>query len=409
MARMQRRAGQRKSSTRRRPATRAGDRSARSRRPASQPRIVLLVATRKGAFFYYANAARTRWRVDGPHFLGQIVNHVMLDPRDRRTLLAAVRPGQLGPTIFRSIDLGASWHEAKQPPAFKRAREGEPVLAVNHTFHLTPSHPGEPHVWYAGVSPPALFRSSDAGVTWTGVDGWNESPMRFKWCPPDDQTPDGALLHSVIVDPRDPAHLYVNASGGGSFESTDRGASWHPLNEAVEANFNPDPYPEYGQDPHCMALHPLRPDRLYQQNHCGIYRLDRPATRWERIGKNMPSEIGDIGFGIVLHPRDPDTAWVFPMDGTAVWPRTSLDGKPALYCTRDAGASWQRQDRGLPREQAWYTVKRQAFCADEADPVGLYFGTTSGEIWMSPNEGRSFRQIAAHLPHVYSVVAATLP
>ena len=109
----------------------------------------------------------------------------------------------------------------------------------------------------------------------------------------------------------------------------------------------------------------------------------RPATRWERIGRNMPSEIGDIGFGIVLHPRDPDTAWVFPMDGTTVWPRTSIDGKPALYCTRDGGASWQRQDRGLPREQAWYTVKRQAFCGDDCEPMGLYFGTTSGEVWAS--------------------------
>jgi photosystem II stability/assembly factor-like uncharacterized protein len=405
---MQRRSGQSKSATRRRPTSRAGDRAARARRLASQPRIVLLVATRKGAFFYYANAARTRWRVDGPHFLGQIVNHVMLDPRDQRTMLAAVRPGQLGPTIYRSHDFGATWLEAKQPPAFKKAREGEPAFSVNYTFHLTPGHASEPAVWYGAVSPPALFRSADAGVTWSGVDGWNEHPMRFKWCLPEDQTPDGSIMHSVLIDPRDSAHMYVGCSSGGSFESTDRGASWRPLNEAVEANFNPDPYPEYGQDPHCIALHPLRPDRLYQQNHCGIYRLDRPATRWERIGRNMPAQIGDIGFGIVLHPRDPDTAWVFPMDGTSVWPRTSLDGKPALYCTRDAGLTWQRQDRGLPREQAWYTVKRQAFCADVADPVGIYFGTTSGELWMSPNEGRSFRQIAAHLPHVYSVVAATL-
>ena len=406
---MQRRAGQRKSATRRRPTSRTGERAARARRLASQPRIVLLVATRKGAFFYYANTARTRWRVDGPHFFGQIVNHVMLDPRDQRTLLAAVRPGQLGPTIYRSHDFGATWLEAKQPPAFRKASEGELALAVNYTFHLTPGHSSEPGAWYGAVSPPALFRSDDGGVTWGGVDGWNEHPMRFKWCPPEDQTPDGSIMHSVLVDPRDPSHLYVGCSGGGTFESPDRGESWRPLNEAVEANFNPDPYPEYGQDPHCMALHPLRPDRLYQQNHCGIYRLDRPATRWERIGRNMPAEIGDIGFGIVLHPRDPDTAWVFPMDGTSVWPRTSIDGKPALYCTRDAGATWQRQAKGLPREQAWYTVKRQAFCADAADPVGIYFGTTSGELWMSPNEGRSFRQIAAHLPHIYSVVAATLP
>src|SRR5215831_17166495 len=194
----------------RRPAPR---KSVTHRRRAEAPRIALLVATCKGAFFYFANRARTRWRLDGPHFLGQIVNHVMLDPRDGRTLLAAVRPGQLGPTIYRSQDVGATWQEAKQPPAFGRAREGEPALAVNHTFHLTPGHPSEPDVWYAAVSPPALFRSTDGGVTWSGVDGWNQHPMRFKWCPPEDQTPDGSIPHSVLVDPRDPSHVYVGASG----------------------------------------------------------------------------------------------------------------------------------------------------------------------------------------------------
>jgi hypothetical protein len=122
----------------------------------------------------------------------------------------------------------------------------------------------------------------------------------------------------------------------------------------------------------------------------------------------MPAAVGDIGFPIVLHPRDPDTVWVFPMDGTTVWPRVSPDGKPAVYRSRDAGKSWERQDRGLPREQGWYTVKRQAFGADECDPVGLYFGTTSGELWMSADEGKRWSPIAAHLPHIYSVVAATL-
>jgi hypothetical protein len=192
-------------------------------------------------------------------------------------------------------------------------------------------------------------------------------------------------------------------SSGGTFESTDRGASWRPLNAGVAADFNPEPDPEYGHDPHCMALHPLSPDRLYQQNHCGIYRIDRPADRGERIGRAMPAEVGDIGFPITLHPRDPDTVWVFPMDGTTVWPRTAIGGRPAVYRSTDAGASWERQDAGLPREQAWLTVKRQAMAADACDPVGLYFGTTSGEIWASEDEGASWRQIAAHLPHVYSI------
>jgi hypothetical protein len=200
--------------------------------------------------------------------------------------------------------------------------------------------------------------------------------------------------------------MYLGLSGGGVFASDDQGAHWRPLNQGCRADFFPDPYPEYGQDPHCVALHPLHPDRLYQQNHCGIYRMDLPEERWLRIGEAMPKEVGDIGFPIVLHPRDPDTAWVFPMDGSTVWPRVSPDGKPAVYATRDAGTSWQRQARGLPRAQGWFTVKRQAFAADALDPVGLYFGTTSGEIWASRDEGAHWDCIQQHLPEIYAVEAA---
>ena len=167
-------------------------------------RVMLLVGTRKGAFFVRADRARARWQTDAPHFFGQIVNHVVLDPRDRRTLLCAARPGHLGPTIFRSTDFGASWKEAEQPPAFKKAEAGAAAPAVQHTFFLAPGAPSEPNVWYAGTSPPALFRSEDGGATWRGVDGWNENPLRTTWCPPEDQTPDGSILHSILVDPREP-------------------------------------------------------------------------------------------------------------------------------------------------------------------------------------------------------------
>jgi len=147
-------------------------------------------------------------------------------------------------------------------------------------------------------------------------------------------------------------------------------------------------------------------DIVYQRNHCGIYRLERGANRWTRIGDNMPRDIGDIGFPMTLHPRDPKTAWVFPMDGGTVWPRVCVGGMPAAYVTRDAGASWQRQDRGLPAEQAWFTVKRQAMTADTMDPVGLYFGTTGGEVWASRDEGASWECIRRHLPQVHAVEAA---
>ena len=197
--------------------------------------------------------------------------------------------------------------------------------------------------------------------------------------------------------------MYLGLSVGGVFESTDRGQNWKPLNKGSVADFIPIPDPEYGQAPHCVRLHPLEPDRLYQQNHCGIYRMDRAAGRWVRIGDNMPKKIGDIGFPIVLHPRDIDTAWVFPMDGTTVWPRTSPGGKPAVYTTHNAGKTWKRQDQGLPKEQAYFSVKRQSMTADSGSPVGVYFGTTSGEIWASRNEGESWRRLAAYLPEVYSL------
>ena len=162
-------------------------------------------------------------------------------------------------------------------------------------------------------------------------------------------------------------------------------------------------------DPHCLAICPSNPDRLYQQNHCGIYRIDRPSDTWVRVGRNMPKRVGDIGFPMVVHPRNADTAWVFPMDGTSVWPRTSPDGKPSCYVTRNGGKTWKRLDSGMPASQAWWTVKRQSMAADACAPVGLYFGTTSGEVWMSGNEGEKWRRVAQHLPEIYAVETAELP
>ena len=379
----------------------------RATKRATKAHVVLLVGTRKGAWLLHGDSARRSWRVDGPHFLGNMVHHVMLDPRDKRTLLLAAKTGHLGPTVFRSLDFGRSWKEASKPPAFRKAGDGEKQRAVDHVFWLTPGHGSEPGVWYAGSSPQGLFRSEDGGDTWAPVAGFNDHPMYVKWIGDDqDGTPDGAKMHSVLVDPRDAAHLYVGMSGGGVFESCDAGASWAPLNAGCRADFFPDPYPEFGQDPHCVRLHPVAPDVLYQQNHCGIYRMERPTARWERIGEKMPKGIGDIGFPMVLHPRDPRTVWVFPMDGSDVWPRVSVAGKAAAYVTRNSGKTWKRLDDGLPQSQAWFTVLRQAMTADARDPVGIYFGTTTGSIWGSNNEGARWKRIAQDLPHIYAVEAA---
>jgi hypothetical protein len=389
--------------TTRAPAARAR-RAARSR-PARG--ALALVATRKGAWLYHGDAARRNWRDDGPHFLGHIVSHLVLDPRDGRTLLAAAKTGHLGPTVFRSTDLGRSWKEAARPPAFPKAPDGEAGRAVDHTFWLTPGHASEPGTWYAGTSPHGLFRSEDGGITWEPVAGLNDDPQYRTWMGgPQDGTPDGPKLHSIVVDPRDPAHLYLGMSSGGVHESVDGGRSWAPIVQGLEVVDGFDPANISFHDPHCVRLCPSDPDRLYQQNHCGIYRLDRPSQTWTRIGRSMPKRVGDIGFPMVVHPRDADTVWVFPMDGTDVWPRTSPQGVPGIYVTRNGGKRWQRLDSGLPEGQAWWTVKRQAMTADAQDPVGLYFGTTSGELWTSRDEGGRWACIARHLPEIYAVEIA---
>src|SRR5690348_6427985 len=363
----------------------------------------LLVATRKGLWQLKSDAARRAWRLVGPQFLGHVIHHCVADARDGKTTLAAARTGHLGPTVFRSADRGRTWHEAKQPPAF---REGSGRV-VDHTFWLTPGHASEPGAWYAGTSPHGLFRSEDGGVTWKPVAGLNDDPQYRGWMGGEqDGTPDGPKLHSIIVDPRDPAHLYVGMSSGGVHESLDGGRSWKPIVKGLEVVEDLDPANIVFHDPHCVRICPSNPDRLYQQNHCGIYRLDRPSTEWVRVGRKMPKRVGDIGLPMVVHPRDADAAWVFPMDGTSVWPRTSPDGRACVYGTRDGGRSWQRLDAGLPQSQAWLTVKRQAMAADARDPVGLYFGTTSGELWMSRDEGERWSCIARHLPEIYAVEAA---
>jgi photosystem II stability/assembly factor-like uncharacterized protein len=386
-------------------AKRTVGRKTRTRRPAR--RVLVLVATRKGAWLFHGDAARRTWRADGPHFLGHIISHLVLDPRDGRTLLAAAKTGHLGPTIFRSTDLGRTWNEAARPPAFPKAAAGETGRAVDHTFWLTPGHASEPGAWYAGTSPHGLFRSEDGGATWAPIAGLNDDPQYRTWMGgPQDGTPDGPKLHSIIVDPRDAAHLYLGMSSGGVHESTDRGRSWAPLVQGLEVVEGFDAVTLAVHDPHCVRICPSDPDRLYQQNHCGIYRLDRPSTAWLRVGKSMPKQVGDVGFPLVVHPRDADTAWVFPMDGMTVWPRTSVDGRPAAYVTRNGGKSWLRLDAGLPKRQAWWTVKRQAMTADAQDPLGLYFGTTSGELWLSRDEGKRWGLIARNLPEIYAVETA---
>lgn len=371
--------------------------------------VTLLIGTRKGAFTLKSDRTRRTWKVSSPMFLGHIIHHVVADPRDRRTMLMAASTGHLGPTVYRSTDAGKTWKEAAAPPAFPKVPKGQKGRSVDHVFWLTPCHANEPKAWYAGTSPQGLFRSDDEGNTWRPFSYINDDPQYRKWMGTvQDGTPDGPKLHSIIVDPRDPRHLYFAMSGGGVHESVDGGKTFTPLIKGLDVVEGFDRSMVTVHDPHCVRLCPSHPDRLYQQNHCGIYRLDRPSNEWVRIGKNMPKKVGDMGFPIIVHPRDANRAWVFPMDGTTVWPRVSPGGKPAAYMTRTAGGGWTRQDNGFPRSNAWWTVKRQAMTNDAHEAVGLYVGTTQGEVWASRNEGATWGCIARHLPEIYSLEAVAI-
>jgi hypothetical protein len=382
--------------------------------PATPKGLAVFVATRKGAWIFRSDARRKAFSADGPHFLGHTISHVVLDPRDGRTLLAAAKTGHLGPTVFRSTNFGKTWKEAAKPPAFAKPSNELPARSVDHTFWLTPGHASERDTWYAGTSPQGLFRSEDGGVSWTPLPSVNDDPQFREWMgSAQDGTPDGPKLHSITVDPRDPAHLLFAMSGGGVHESRDAGKSWRTLIQGLQVVGGFDPSTVTFHDPHCVRVCPSQPERLYQQNHCGIFRLDgwgaAAEPTWQRIGAKMPKRVGDIGFPMVVHPRDADTCWVFPMDGTDVWPRISPDGRPAAYVTRNGGRSWQRLDTGLPEAQAWWTVKRQAMTVDAQDQPALYLGTTSGELWIGRDEGARWQNIARHLPEIYAVEVAELP
>lgn len=380
---------------------------------ALRPRPTLLIGTAKGAFRLGKHGAH--WKLSPPAHFGSRVNDFRLDPRDGRTLVAAVNSGHLGPAVFLSTDRGATWTESTAAPKFGPASKAKKHAgtsrgkSVKLVFWLEPGAAATPGVWYATSSPQGLFRSDDDGRTWRGVAGLNEHPSWAEWFSNGEGgTPDGPSLHSVIVDPRDPRHLYVGASSGGVFESCDEGATWRPLNRGIESDFMPPGEHETGHDPHHVMLAPSDPDRLWQQNHCGFYVLDRAkGDVWKRVGRKLPKDVGDVGFGVATHPTDRNVAWMFPMDGTKSWPRTTVGGKPCLYRTEDGGKSWTRQDRGMPKADAYWTVLRQALVADdEPAATGVYFGTTSGEVWASFDAGRNWECLARHLPRIYSLRTA---
>jgi photosystem II stability/assembly factor-like uncharacterized protein len=355
---------------------------------------LILAGTRKGLFLLRGDDDRRAWEVEGQFLTGWDVFHAVVDPRDG-TLYACTNNFVYGPTVHRSTDLGQSWERAEE-----LGLPEESGLTLEKTWHLEPGHESQPETLWLGGAPGVLFRSDDRGQTWEPVRGILEHPTREQWNP----GAGGMCCHSIQLDPSDPQRLYIGISAAGVFRTDDGGETWAPKNKGTAAEFMPDPYPEVGQCVHKVLLHPEQPNRLWQQNHCGVYRSDDRGESWERLdGYGLPS---GFGFPIALHPREPDTAFVIPEEGAEN--RVTSNGRLGVYRTRNGGKSWEERPDGLPRP-AWAAVLREAMASDARAPAGIYFGTQSGSVFVSPDEGESWVEAARQLPPVLSVEVAEWP
>ena len=330
---------------------------------------------------------RRQWRIEGPLLDGWGVFHAVVDPRGG-ALFAAANHLVYGPTVRRSTDGGKTWKRSR-----KLGLPEDSGLTLNAAWHIEPGRPDEPGTLYLGADPGVLFRSDDGGETWEPNRGILEHASRDCWHP----GAGGMCCHSIQLDPGDRNRMYVAITAAGTFRSDDGGATWTPKNKNVAAEQAPDPYPEVGQCPHKLLLHPARPERLWQQNHCGVYRSDDHGDSWTRLdGNGLPS---GFGFPIMLDVKDPDVAFVIPEKSYEY--HYGVNGRLAVYRTRDGGQTWEPMWEGLP-ERAWAAVLREASSFDEDS---VYFGTQSGSFF-SLVDGEIWVEGARHLPPILSVEIA---
>ncbi len=354
---------------------------------ANEGDVLLMVGTTKGAFLLRSNAARTHWEMSGPHFPGHAVYATAYDGRKGRCRIwVSIASMHWGAVLCWTDDFGRSWTipegaNIKFPP--------ETNVSLKQIWQVIPGRPEEPDTLYCGVDPAALFESHDCGETWSLNRGLWDHPHRARWEPGGG----GLCLHTIVADPAKRERLIVAISTGGVYRSDDGGRTWQARNQGVRAQFLPDRYPEFGQCVHKIVQHRARPERLFLQNHWGLYRSDDGGDSWHDIASGVPS---DFGFAMVMHPHDPETAFILPLESDDF--RCTPEGKLRVYRTCDAGGSWHPLTRGLAQADALETVLRDAMAADPLDPAGIYFGTRSGQVHGSTDGGESWTLIRSGLP-----------
>jgi len=365
-------------------------------------RIVLTIGTKKGVFVAEAGATRRRFDLRGPFGPGVPVYATLIDTRGAPVLYASSCNPFFGMKVLRSTNLGKSFKETKSAPAFA-SDDGRALINI---WSLEPG-PARKEIW-CGVEPASLFRSRDGGDTWEIVPGISHHDHARKWQPGNG----GLCLHTII---RDGHRVHLGISTGGHYLSEDSGETFAAANAGIGAGFAPDPYPEFGQCVHKIARHDDAPGRLYLQNHggwaewsgpggprpdIGVLRSDDHGHTWRSIAKGLPS---DFGFPIVVHPHDPDVVYVMPLEPAT---RTCPGGAPAIWRSENGGDSWRRLAKGLPKKESYFTILRDAMDIDDLKSPALYFGTTTGQLWIGREGGERFDCLFDALPPINNVKVA---
>jgi photosystem II stability/assembly factor-like uncharacterized protein len=368
-------------------------------------RVRLLVGTRKGGFILTADGARKDWTVEGPFFSGWEVFHLKGSPLAPDRIYASQSSSWFGQIVQRSDDGGRSWHPVSNElrydgvPGTHQWYDGTPhPWEFKRIWHIEPSLTS-PDALYAGVEDAALFHSNDGGQSWREMSGLRMHGSGPAWQP----GAGGMCLHSILLDPGNPARMFIAISAAGAFRTDDAGASWHPINRGLHSAFLPDPTAEVGHCVHHLAMHPSRPGTLFMQKHWDVMRSDDAGDSWHEISGNLPS---DFGFVIDVHAHEPETIYVVPIKSDAE--HFPVDGQLRVYRSRSGGNEWEPLSNGLPQSNCYVNVLRDAMTVDHLDSCGVYFGTTGGQVYASTDSGDTWSAIVRDLPPVLSVEAQTL-